>query len=80
LLPKRVFIWNFSFKISVLNVFIPFYAAIIQPETSFVKQFFQLFFITRDKSLCVNGEKKCSFWKKFEFKQKNSALNRFFLL
>ena len=53
-----------------------FYVAKLQSETSFVKLFFQLFFITWDKSLYVSGEKNAVFLKEYEFKQNNSALNR----
>lgn len=45
-------------------IFIPFHTAIIQSETSFVKHFFQLFFVTRDKSLCVSEEKNAVLGKK----------------
>ena len=37
--------------------------AIIQPETSFVKHFFQIFFVTGSKRLYVSGEKNAVFGK-----------------
>jgi len=43
----------FPFQFVILS----FRTAILQPEISFVKHFFQLFFVTRDKPLCVSEKK-----------------------
>ena len=49
----------FPFQCEILS----FCTAILQPEISFVKHFFQLFFVTWDKPLCVSEKKIRQFLK-----------------